>query len=359
MRIHDRYVLADFARNLAIGLLAFTVIYVTVDFTEKINDFVDNHARIRDMTLYYAYKIPWILVLIMPVSVLLAAVFSLGRLSKQNELTAFISAGTPLTRIARPIIVSAFFISLAVMAFGEFVVPETNRRSMHIERVDIKKEAEETDTRYRTNVHYQGESGRTYYAESYDVVLKALLNPILYEYRGAVLARRIDAKKAYWDGAQWIFVDGAVREFHAQGEKVTPFAKLPVKDLAERPEDFAKEEIAPEEMNSRQLRVFIDKLARSGGPVDKYRVDFYFKFSFPFTNLIFAMIGAALSSAKRKPSMATGFGLTLLISFTYYGVLRVGLGLGHAGTIDPLFGAWMGNVVFLAIGGSLLYRANQ
>ena len=132
-----------------------------------------------------------------------------------------------------------------------------------------------------------------------------------------------------------------------------------MKELPERPEDFSKEEIAPEEMNYRQLGVYIDKLARSGGDVDKYRVDLYVKFSFPFTSLIFAMIGAALSSAKRKPSMATGFGLTLLISFTYYGVLRIGQGLGHSGVIDPLLGAWMGNIVFVVIGGMLLYRANQ
>jgi hypothetical protein len=73
----------------------------------------------------------------------------------------------------------------------------------------------------------------------------------------------------------------------------------------------------------------------------------------------FAILGAALSSAKRKPSMATGFGLTLLISFTYYAVLRIGQALGLSGVIDPFLGAWMGNVIFVAIGGMLLYRANQ
>jgi lipopolysaccharide export system permease protein len=359
VRIHDKYVLGDFWRNLAIGLLAFTIIYVTVDVTDQINIYIDNHARLADVILYYAYKIPWILVLIMPVSVLLAAIFSLGRLSKQNELTAFISSGTSLARVASPIIVSALFMSLVVMAFGEFAIPGANRKSLRIKHVNIQGEKEEDDSRYRSNVHYQGERGRTYYAESYDVMLKALMNPIVYEYRSGALYRRIDAKKAFWDGAEWMFVEGAVRDFLERGETVTPFAKLAMKDLPERPEDFAKEEIAPEEMNSRQLAVYIDKLARSGGPVDKYRVDLYFKFSFPFTSFIFAMIGAALSSAKRKPSMATGFGLTLFISFTYYGVLRIGQGLGHTGAIDPLFGAWIGNIVFIVIGGFLLYRANQ
>jgi lipopolysaccharide export system permease protein len=359
VRIHDKYVLGDFWRNLAIGLLTFTVIYVTVDVTDQINIYLDHHARFVDVALHYAYRIPWILVLIMPISVLLATVFSLGRLSKLNELTAFISSGTSLARIASPIIVSSLFVSMVVIALGEFVIPETNRKSLRIKRVTIQEENEEEGSRYRSNVHYQGEHGRTYYAESYDVLLKALINPILYEYEAGTLSRRIDSRKALWDGARWVFIDGAIREFRAKGEKVTPFAKLPMPELPERPDDFTKEEMAPEEMNFRQLHVYIDRLARSGGPIDKYRVDLYVKFSFPFTNLIFAVIGAALSSAKRKPSMATGFGQTLFISFAYFGVLRIGQGLGHSGVINPLFGAWLGNIVFIGIGGFLLYRANQ
>lgn len=359
MRIHDRYILGDFWRNLAIGLLAFTIIYVTVDMTDQVNVYIDNRARPADVVLFYAYKIPWILVLIMPVSVLLATIFSLGKLSKQNELTAFISSGTSLVRVATPIMVSSIIVSFLVMAFGEFIIPDTNRKSLTIKEVKIKGEKDEGDSRYRSNVHYQGEHGRTYYAESYDVMLKALMNPIVYEYRDGTLHRRTDAKKAFWNGSEWVFVEGAVREFLEQGERVTPFAKLTVRDFPERPEDFAKEEIEPEEMNSRELRTYIDKLSRSGGPVDKYRVDLYFKFSFPFTSFIFAMIVVALSSAKRKPSMATGFGLTLFISFLYYGLMRIGLGLGHSGAIDSFFGAWMGNVIFVAIGGFLLHRANQ
>lgn len=359
MRIHDRYILGDFWRNIAIALVAFTVIYITVDINEEISTYIDNHVRILDIVLYYLFKIPWILVLIMPVAILLATVFSLGKLSRQNELTAFISSGTSLMRVAAPIIVSALLMSFAVMIFGEFVIPETNRRSQKIKHVDIDKQAEEEGARWRENVHYQGEHGRTYYAERYDLMLKSFTNVIVHEYTGSSLHRRIDAKKAFWDGSQWVFVDGALREFTGQGEKITTFAKIAMKELPERPEDFEKEDVDPEEMNFRMLRSYINKMVRSGGPVDKYLVDLYFKFSFPFTNLIFAVIGAALASAKRKPSMATGFGLTLMISFTYYGVLKIGQALGHSGVIAPLFGAWIGNVIFIVIGGVLLYRANQ
>jgi lipopolysaccharide export LptBFGC system permease protein LptF len=56
-----------------IGLIAFTVIYVTVDVNEQVDDYIDFHARIADVVLLYAYKVPWILVLVMPVAVLLSS----------------------------------------------------------------------------------------------------------------------------------------------------------------------------------------------------------------------------------------------------------------------------------------------
>jgi lipopolysaccharide export system permease protein len=359
VRIHDRYILGGFWRNLLLGFLAFTVIYVTVDLSEESDNFYDNKATLREVASYYFYQLPWILLLTMPISVLLSTVFTLGRLSRDNELTALIASGMPLVRISLPILLSAFLLSLSSLAFSELIVPFANRTSEKIMTVDIEGSRKQDSFKYRKHLHYQGEGNRTWYAERYDIKLSVLMNVALHEHRDSKLVRRIDAKKAFWDGSKWVFMDGAIRDFNEAGETVTTFHRKEMPHLPERPEDIAKEEIDPEEMSFFELRDHIDKIRRGGGSIDKYLVDLYFKFSFPFTSLIFAIIGTALSSAKRKPSMATGFGLTLLISFIYYGILRVGQSLGHSGVFHPLLGAWIGNLIFIVVGAILLYRANK
>lgn len=359
LRLHDRYILNGFLRNVLIGLVAFTVIYITVDVTEETDNFIDHNAQIVTIVSYYLFKIPWIVVLVLPVSVLLATVFTLGKLARDNELTAFISSGTSFVRVSAPLITAAFIISLFSILFGEYLVPKTNRRSEDIMLIEIEKKKARASYRFKNNLHYQGEGNRIYYADRYDLRLNVLLGVVVQEYEDAKLKRRIDAQKAFWDGTKWVFMKGAVREFLETGEHITTFEREPMPELPERPEDLAKEEIEPEEMNYAELKDYIEKVRRGGGPVDKYLVDLYVKFSFPFTSLIFAVIGAALSSARRKPSMATGFGLTLFISFTYYGILRIGQALGHSGVIQPLLGAWMGNIIFFAVGGVLLYKANR
>ena len=139
MKIHDRYILTGFWRNVLLGILAFLVIYITVDINEKIDDFIDNNATMLEIFSYYIFKLPWIVMLITPVSVLLATVFTLGKLARQNELTAFIASGTSLVRVAGPIILSALAITFFSIIFGEFVVPRANRRGERIMEVNIKK----------------------------------------------------------------------------------------------------------------------------------------------------------------------------------------------------------------------------
>ena len=85
----------------------------------------------------------------------------------------------------------------------------------------------------------------------------------------------------------------------------------------------------------------------------------FFKFSYPLAGSIFVLIGVAFASGKRKQSIATGFGVTLLISFLYYGVLRVGQTLGYNGVVPPFLAAQLGNLVFLVTGVALLSKANQ
>jgi len=359
MRIHDKYVLWSFIRNLLLGLLAFTIIYITVDFNEEIDNFIDNNATITQISSYYFFKIPWILLLVLPVAVLLATVFSLGKMSRDNEMTALIASGTPLIRISLSLIIASFLISILSIGFNEAVVPEANHRAEEIMRVDIEKKRASGSARYKKDLHYQGEEGRSYYAEKYDTELKVLTKVIVQKYEGARLVERVDAKKGFWDGTKWVFIQGAARTFKGKEEITEEFVRRPMPGLPVKPEDLAKEEMEPEEMNYVQLKEYIDKIRRRGGSIDKYRVDLYFKFSFPFTSLLFTLIGISLTAGKRKPSLATGFGLTLLVSFTYYGILRIGQALGRSGVIHPIAGAWAGNIIFCILGGIFLYRANK
>ena len=57
--------------------------------------------------------------------------------------------------------------------------------------------------------------------------------------------------------------------------------------------------------------------------------------------------------------LALGFGISISLGFAYYGFLRVGQALGYNGALPPLLAAWMGNLVFLVVGGLLFWKMNR
>ncbi|MBI4721184.1 MAG: LptF/LptG family permease, partial [Chitinivibrionia bacterium] len=314
--------------------------------------------RFEDIALYYACPLPYILTYITPVSLLLASIFSMGVLGRRNELTALISSGVSLLRISAPIIAIAAATSVGMIVFNETVVTKANRERFDIMHYDIEGRKRD-DPMYKENLHYLGESGYVYLAGRYDHQSKVLFDVVLQKFDSNTLVRRIDAKMATWNDGRWIFSSGFDRTFAADSESVAAFRTLTVDDLQETPDDFAKEQIDVENMNFEELRAFIKKVRRSGGTVEQYLVDLYFKFSFPLAGVIFVLIGISFTSGKRRQSIATGFGATLIISFLYYGILRTGRTLGQNGLIPPLLASQVGNMLFLVVGAVLLRRANR
>ena len=137
-RIHDRYLLRQFIRILIYSIAAFTVIYITVDVFEEIDNFIDHEAQLGHIALYYVYSLPFILTYIIPVSLLLGSVFSMGVMARRNELTALIASGVSLVRVAAPIITVAVLMSIASAWFNDVVVADANQHRDDIMEYEIE-----------------------------------------------------------------------------------------------------------------------------------------------------------------------------------------------------------------------------
>jgi lipopolysaccharide export system permease protein len=358
LRIHDRYLLKQYLRIFFFSVLAFVVIYITVDVFEEIDNFIDHEAHIRDIIAYYFYSVPYILTYIIPVSLLLGTVFAMGVMSRRNETTALVASGVSLVRIAWPVLATALLVSAGSAYFNDVLVSKANRRNKDIMHYRIEKQTPPSPI-LKENIYYLGANGFVYHARLYNHAVKTFYDVVIQQFDAQTLKRRIDARRADWKDGRWVLEDGMERTFGKGGESVRAFDQMELPEIDETPEDFGKREIDWENMTSAELRDYIEKVRRSGGDVTRYLVDLYFKFSFPLAGAIFVLIGVAFASGKRKPSIATGFGVTLLVAFMYYAVLRVGQTLGHNGVIPPLLAAQFGNIIFLGVGLVSLVRANQ
>jgi lipopolysaccharide export system permease protein len=357
VRILDRYLLREFVVYLALGLLGFIVIFIVVDLIEKMDVFLDHRAPWLLVAQYFVNLAPDVVVKMLPVSLLLATFLALGQLNKFGELTAMRAGGLSLVRIMAPVLSVAALCVVVSLALGEVVVPAATRARDTIFEERIQHLQRSTPSE-RADVTYLGR-GHIWVVGLYLVQERRMHEVSLQEFHSGVLARRIDAAEANWENNRWVFVSGYVRRFEHGHEQAEAFQRMAVSGLGERPEDFAKEGHKPEEMNWFELRSYVDRLRASGARVENYLVDLHLKLAFPLICLIVVMIGGALATRLRMQGAALGFGLSVAISFLYYGIMRASQALGHNGALPPYVAAWLADTLFGTVGLIMLADAQR
>jgi lipopolysaccharide export system permease protein len=359
MKILDRYVTREFITYLGLGLVGLLTLFIVVDVFEKIDVFLDHRAAPWMIARFYLFRLPEWIVLVMPIALLLATFLSLGQLNKFNELTAMRASGISLVRLLGPVFTVAALATIGSFLFNEAVVPGANRLRDRVYEDEIRR-MERVAPSERADVTYLGQGGRIYFIRLYVIPERRMHEVSLQEFRSGALVRRIDAAEASWDGGRWVFSAGYVRRFDERGqESATPFTRMAVGGLPERPADFARESRDPDEMNARELMAYLTRLRSSGARAANYLVDLHLKLAFPLINLIVVMIGAAVATRLRMQSAALGFGLSIAISFLFYAFIRTGQALGHSGVLPPYLAAWLGDMVFGTIGLIMMVRAQR
>lgn len=358
VRRFDRYVLREFMLLLALSLIAFVAIFAIVDLFEKIQEFMDGHATAWTVARYYAYKVPYVVVNVLPIALLMSTFLTLGQMSRFNELTAMATAGVSTGRIIVPLLIVALAAVGVSFALNEAVVPEATRRREAIIDGEVRRRQVREPSEF-ANVSALGRDGRVYLVKLYLVHEKRMHDVLVTELRRGAIVRRVDARSARWDGSQWVFEDGVARIFGPDGEEATPFDRLAMPELSEQPEDFQKAPERPDEMGFIRLADYVERLRQSGLRVEKYQVQLDLKLAFPWINFIVVVMGAALAARLRNPNAAIGFGISVFTAFFYYGLMRAGQALGQGGSLPPLVAAWGANAVFGALALGLFISAQR
>jgi lipopolysaccharide export system permease protein len=359
MRILDRHILLQFIKGLIISLFALILIYIIVDLFDRLSLFIDRGVHFTGILTYYLYELPSAILLLMPISVLIACFTSLGDMSRHFELVAVRASGVSFFRISYPILLFGVFLSISMLALGEGIVPIASDRKENFKRERIDKLPPMNYTRKR-NFYFYGKENRLYHIDFIDARKNLLRGVTIYTFsRDSRLIKRLDSQRAKWSGGKWIFFSGMRREWNGDKEQVTKFDRLGVRYLPETMKDFMKRKRKPEDMNFVQLKHYINIRLRSGEDVQGELCDLHYKISYPFINFIILLLGIPLASGVRRSGFILGFAVSMLASFLYWGFMQLARAFGKVGTLPPSIASWMPNIIFGAVGIILFIRARK
>ncbi len=333
------------------GLLTFILIFVLIDLMEKLGNFIDQEVAAKTIFEYYFVFIPEIIRLMLPVSVLLGTLFTVGKLSNLNELTAIQSAGISFIRFSIPFLATTLIISFFAIYFGGYVVPKANKQRIFIEKNYLKKGLVYSGS----NIYFQDKANRIVTIDFFNTNDNRANRVSIQEFNSTNLTEmihRIDAKKMVYDSTSqsWIAQQGVERFFFNGKDSVKKFTKLLISDLSFKPEDVIKKQRKPDEMTLPELKEYAKNQLETGNDPTRIEIEYQSRIAFAFASFVVVLFGLTISANKRKGGLAVHFGINVLLVFIYLIFMKISQAFGKNGIMNPILTAWIANLVFLIAG---------
>src|SRR5204862_6934107 len=126
MRLLDRYVIRNFLQAYIYCIAGFISIWLIFDISDNISTLLEEHVGLILAVRYYLTQVPQVIIILLPVSLLLALLFSLGRMSRANEIVSMLTAGVSLPRAISPLIGIGVLTVGASMALNYSLAPHAD-----------------------------------------------------------------------------------------------------------------------------------------------------------------------------------------------------------------------------------------
>lgn len=357
MKIIDRYILKQFIFTFIFAQAALSMIFVVIDLMSNLDKFLDQNATLEIISKYYLYFMPEILKLLTPIASLLSTLFTVGRMSTLNEVTAMKSGGVSLYRIMLPFVAVAILISFVHLYFNGWIVPESNKL-----KHDISHKYFSTSNANAPiyNLYFREGPKINLLMQHYDSDLKSG-SRIAIEYfsdeNSPRLIKRVESNIIFWkeESQDWLMKQVIERIYSGNDVNTIKHDSLEI-TLNITDSKIAKLKKSPDEMNFNELAEFIDILQSGGRDVRELQIDYHGQWAFPFANFIVILFGVPFASVRRKGGIAIQIGAALIISFFYIIFLKVSQPLAQTMDIQPIVAGWMANMIFFIAGIIVIIR---
>jgi lipopolysaccharide export system permease protein len=368
VRLLDRYLLRELLVPLGYCLGGFLVFYVAFDLIFQINRFLDAHLMFWDIVEYYVVTLPELLVeQVLPVSLLLALLYTTTNHSRHNELTAMRAAGISLWRLAVPYFAVGAVFGAAVFLIGEFWLPSADERAKDIlERRQMEPGQRDWATRldfYNEATHSDWNMG--HFNRLTSEILQLKLATTLPD--GSI--RTFDARRAHYRDGHWLLYDvltwmrltnmpaptlaGSNAVVSLTLTETPAWIRSELKFNTLRAADAAKGPVF-------SIREIMDYL-RLNPQIDTHKkaillTQLQGRLAAPFTCLAVVLIALPFGARAGRHNVFVGVASSIFICFGYFILQRISFGLGVGGYLPPILAAWLPNIVCGGIGLLLLAR---
>lgn len=347
MKILPRYIARTYLKFWLLCLAALAALVVVANLFGNLDSVFSSRADLLAFLDETVRALPVMLDLLIPMTVLLATLFTFSSLGRSSELVAMRSVGVGLLRQLRPI-----FAVLVLIAALDYA----NQNYLHpfLQPADDPQAERAGDTHQWTLLRDQIVYVRRT-DPAHDRIIDAYVfrwAPEPFRLERLVRARRVQRREE----GPWLLHDVVTRRRDAKGWSLEqqPTLERPAEEF---PDLFQQDALDAHHMPLFELSRHIRQLESRGRRVELYELEWYQKTAALFAPFVLVWFGAPLSQAYFRQGRASGeIMVGILGGLLFLIATETVFTLGRGGFLPPLAAAWSVNAAYIVLGSALFWR---
>ncbi len=352
--ILDRYIATIYLRLQALTFVSLLGIFYISEFIDLSDKLFRGSTTAGLLLRYFAFETPQLVYYILPISVLVATLITVGLLTRTSELVVMRACGVSLYRAALPLLAMAAASSVLLFGLGEYVLASSNRHAADLEhqiRFGSQRTVSVFGRRWTT-----GRNGDIYHYDFFDPRRGELRNFWRYQFarQSWRLTRITYAESARFDPTSlepgrgvgtWTCRRGWVRTLTPGGG--ADYSAFSTSAVTMEPADyFGTEPPDAASMTFSDLRAYIDSMRGSGLNVLPQMVDLHRKIAFPLVTLVMTLLAVPFAVLTGRRGALYGIGVGIVFAIVYWTANNAFGAVGAAGLMAPALAAWAPNLLF-------------
>jgi LPS export ABC transporter permease LptG len=350
IRIIDRYVFSEAFGLFLLGFFGFLAFLVVNKLFLEVQQLLDARIPAIAVVKVVLLDAPNFATWALPVATLFGTLMSMGRLAKDNELTAMFTNGLSLYRLFLPFLVLSSIAVLASFLINEFLVTRAAaaQQALYDQFPYLTKEQRQDDP-----FIVKLENGQFVTARYFDKNGGRLTSVMFDDWDNETGKRFMTAREAFSRGntltlgvdvrsPATVFNKPAKPELYSSADAEPSLPLNLGLDLRKQFTDLK----TPAELTTSELARQTRQKAAVGESSAKDATDWHLRFSGAFASLAFALVAMPLSLKAPRDERLLGLILSFLLVMVYYTLYFMGKMMGYNEVIPPWLGAWLMNIVF-------------
>jgi len=352
MKLYQRYLAKEVAAAVLLVLVAFLALFSFFDLIGELRDIGKGNYQFQHAMGYILLRLPGRVYELMPIAVLIGALYALSTLARHSEITVLRASGLSTRKLLVTLLQIAAVFGLVTLLVGELLAPPAERaaRQLRLSAVDKLVSQE-----FRTGLWVKDDMT---FVNVRAVTPDAQLRSIrIYEFddRARLVSVSEAAEGEYLPPARWRLKNVVRTELDGNQGRVSSRDEM-VWQSALNPDILSVLLVKPESMSLMHLTSYIKHLSDNKQKTQRYDIALWKKLVYPLAALV--MIALALPfgyTHDRVSGVSLKIFAGVMIGIFFHMLNGLFSNLGAINSWPPLGSAAAPSLLFMAAAAGMLW----